>query len=87
MTLLLQTLLVAMAVVGFAMLVDTNWTAHENKRCRCAIAGAKPLITEASEGNINQPQRRAMPSSVTSRGSRAHARRRTARGPPRASLV
>jgi hypothetical protein len=46
-----------------AMLVDTDWTAHESKRCRCAIAGTKPLITEASDGSINQPQRRAMPSS------------------------
>jgi hypothetical protein len=124
---LLQTLLVAMAVVGFekrgsanenhrtiwrvatiagriekqrhadavapsfderfAMLVDAACTGHRDKRCSRAIEKTKPLITEASDGSIDHPQRSMMPPSVTSSRSRAHARRRTARGPPRASLA
>jgi len=127
MTWLLQTMLVAMAVVGFerqrsvndthrtmwrvaiiagwieeqwhvgavapsfgerfAMLVNAAWTAHKDKRCSRALEETKPLITEASERGIDHPQRRAMPPSITSSRSRARARRRTARGPPRASLV
>ena len=66
----------------FAMLVDTAWTAHKDKRCSRAIEETKPLITEASEGGIDHQQRSMKPSSVTSSRSRAHARRRTARGPP-----